>query len=1675
MKKIFAVIICISMLCSLGIINVSAVQKESLSIEKVENSDSKLEIEKITSDSKLLEIFNSVKDKAPTLSSDGQKIILPVIEDDQYSISLYGTSNSAVISKDGQITQPLEDMIVYLYYQVENIDTKESLHMDDPIIVKVNGQYDDGQINRPQVLPGIREWKGNQGTFKFSGNIVLNDETLQNVAAKIVFYIEKMTQTKVSIISGEGQAGDILLELDQNLSVGNEGYSMEIADSVTVTAPEEKGLLYAGATLAQMFMDSQNLTLPRGLMRDYPQYQVRSTMLDVARFYMPLDYLEEITKYAAFFKLNEIHVHINDDGGEQSTAFRVESKKYPAINSGIPEDEIYSQEAYKQYQKEVYQYGVEVVTEIDTPAHCRSISYVDPSIMLDGNHIDLSNRDAIAFMKSLYDEFLDGDDPVFQNQKFNIGTDEYPSGHNEEMRAYMDEMIKYVNSKNVQPRLWSGLNVEGSSYGGETPVSNEAVFHFWSKSFANLKLMLDGEYPMINNIDGYLYIVPAAGYHDYLNIKNLYDTWEAGMISANEIIKPGHPLLLGTEAALWNDIKVGASQFDIFDRHRDQIMLMAEKNWYGEKTADQTGEEFMTRVEKFGQYAPNANPARYVKSNSDVVVKYDFANVENNVAKDLSENHYDANIINLKTDSDQKALLLDGNGYISLPFDSIGYPYTIEFEMMISSATPANALMFSGKDGALYYNYDNTGKIGYQRKGYVYLFDYNIPENTMINFTLTCNNTDLQLYVDNVLIGTGEYYQVSASKQASSTFVLPVEKIGSGIKGYLKSMSIFNEVKTTAVVPSLNLALDKAVTVSGVEGGYNDDGTLVYPQFDPQNATDGDYSNRISLNRDDSAWVQVDLGEMCLVENIAIHFKEMPEAYRLYVSSDGEVWQCVDIQENLSGGTSDKVVCKIDKALQIRYVKYEQTKMFCATWAGNGYYSGNFSELEVFGMRETEVNDVIVLAEQALNDVIETESNRVFKELLSSNVEELKTILQDGTYDEVKSLMTIIVQQSEQLYNGITDIEKTDKSRLKELLSENIDKTIYDSEALRNYDIAKQIGQSIYNDTYATQARINLAVLQIENARNSLYMKKFAVVTTNGNPYQDPNTGYVYNVDYAFDDDISTTYWKNNYQKAGDYVQIMFREPINLQTVRLISDRDILKYGELQITKDGKTFETLQTLQGISDETITLQQPVDVFGIKVLATQDNDEAWWRLNEVIVNSQAIIDKKVLENELNKEVNQELYTSESYQNYLKIKQMAQNIYEKDVSQNEIDQIIDQLRQAYQSLEIIADKTELQNLVNEVMDQDGYTKESYDAYLEALNGAKELLKQDDIAQTDIDIATWNLKEAIIKLEKVLIDKSDLKAAIQRALDIEETLYTQESYQNLQTVLLNSQAVYENESATLQEVEEAIKALNTAMAALEKIEVEDQVNKGALEIAVDIASQVSEADLDKVVPAVVNEFRAALDEAKTVLADEEAAQEAVDNAFDRLAQVMWKLEFYKGDKTLLQDLVNKIDALNRADYSEGSWNAMLPVLTEAKDVLADENAMQNEVEESYTKLIKAFLELRLKPNKELLAELIKEAEGLNQTNYSEASWQVMVKALENAKNTLVKEEVGYAEVEEAIANLQESIEGLKEKMPLQSGDTVKDSTVKTGDTKGINQITAVMLLAGAAVTLLKRKKIEE
>ena len=60
-------------------------------------------------------------------------------------------------------------------------------------------------------------------------------------------------------------------------------------------------------------------------------------------------------------------------------------------------------------------------------------------------------------------------------------------------------------------------------------------------------------------------------------------------------------------------------------------------------------------------------------------------------------------------------------------------------------------------------------------------------------------------------------------------------------------------------------------------------------------------------------------------------------------------------------------------------------------------------------------------------------------------------------------------------------------------------------------------------------------------------------------------------------------------------------------------------------------------------------------------------------------------------------------------------------------------------------------------------------------------------------------------------------------------------------------------------------------------------------------MANNVTEEELNKVVPAVAFEFEAALQEAQAVLANEEASQGEVDASFARLSVAMHMLQFYK------------------------------------------------------------------------------------------------------------------------------------------------------------------------------------
>ncbi|MBS6114153.1 MAG: FIVAR domain-containing protein, partial [[Clostridium] spiroforme] len=284
----------------------------------------------------------------------------------------------------------------------------------------------------------------------------------------------------------------------------------------------------------------------------------------------------------------------------------------------------------------------------------------------------------------------------------------------------------------------------------------------------------------------------------------------------------------------------------------------------------------------------------------------------------------------------------------------------------------------------------------------------------------------------------------------------------------------------------------------------------------------------------------------------------------------------------------------------------------------------------------------------------------------------------------------------------------------------------------------------------------------------------------------------------------------------------------------------------------------------------------------------------------------------------------------------------------------------------------------------------------------------------------------------------------------------------------------VLANNNSNQKAIDNALADLQTAV---EKLVPSVEADKTALKIAIDLANAITDEDLTNVVPAVADEFKAARDEANAIYGDRGATQEEVNNAFDRLANVMHMLDFVKGDKTALKAFIDKVTGLDSSKYTQTTWTAFETELNEAIAVYNDENAMQEEVNSAYSELVTAFLNLRLIPDKSLLEELINQANGLNSANYTKATFDGLTKALNEAKAVYENPNATQVEVDNAKDILAKAIAGLQTvttdntvSTPVNNGDTT--ASVKTGDESLAGMFATIALLSVAGYTVLRKKE---
>lgn len=628
------------------------------------------------------------------------------------------------------------------------------------------------QQQKPFVIPELKEWKGATGFFmpKQSVRIIYGAPGLQKIARQFAADYKALFGVLPEIAEGKPCKGDFFFTIKRDKKLEKEGYDIVIGDYVKVSANEPVGVYWATRTLLQMGEQYKNGNLPKGHIRDWPDYGIRGLLIDCGRKFIPMNYLRDLACIMSYYKMNFMHVvlnnngfkaYFNDDWNQTYAAFRLECETYPGLTA---RDGYYTKKEFVHFQEEAAERFVEIIPEIDVPAHSLAFSHYKPELgskEYGMDHLNLSHPEVYSFVDALFKEYLDGENPVFRGPRVHIGTDEYSNKKKEvveQFRAFTDHYIKFVEGFGKQACVWGAL----THAAGETPVkSDNVIMYAWYNGFANPKDMVQQGYNLISIPDGLTYIVPLAGYYwDYLNTERLYKQWTPAHV-ADVVFEEKDPAIIGGMFAVWNDIVGnGISVKDIHHRIFPALQTIAVKTWNIAPAFSYT--EFETKRQKLSE-APDVNQLGRIGDDENSLV-------------------YETSSITPGSE---------------LPYTEIGYGYTITFDMEAANENYGTELFRS--PNAVFYLADPVkGMFGFSRDGYMNTFAFRPYPGEKISVKITGDALSTSLFINGQLIermGIEKRYLNGAGKQNNfiRTLVFPLKNAGN-FESRITNLRVYNRL-----------------------------------------------------------------------------------------------------------------------------------------------------------------------------------------------------------------------------------------------------------------------------------------------------------------------------------------------------------------------------------------------------------------------------------------------------------------------------------------------------------------------------------------------------------------------------------------------------------------------------------------------------------------------------------------------------------------------------------------------------------------------------------------------------------------------------------------------------------------------------------------------------------------
>ncbi len=1168
---------------------------------------------------------------AMTVESGEDQLSLPS-DSENYDISIHGSEADQILGTDGKAAAlRIGDRSFNVILKAVNKNNPQDTAKKN-VTVTVKGNTDKypelfkkvtNPNLMPKVLPTIQEWYGYEGNFELTeqSRIVVNDVAgvdAEEAAKEMQSDIHDICGLDLNIVKGTSAgAQDIYLEsqTEDTYDTGKEGYLLVNGEEgIKIYSSAKTGLLYGTVTVEQMlYQDNEHKSVPKGVIRDYPLYEMRGIMFDIARIPTRMPFLNDYTKIMKWYKLNEMQLHINDnqwsqpaysanykDWAETEASHRLQSELFPSlatqdskfvktgdsadrydyyynVHTGKNGELYYTKDEFRKMNEEAKARGIQVVAELDTPGHSAAYTkyvhdhqeevikslvkygYLNRADYLgaDGNvkqgasfYIHNPNNwellslddqssntevkqnaiNARIFMKALFDEYLggiDGIEAVFDAKNVNAGVDEYwdrTDANKEAFRRYMNEMYSYLHDTyGVEVEMWGALQI----IQGSTPVNNNIILNMWSHLEDNPTARLAEGFRLVNVPQTYLYNTPGRYHKDMIQENNLFYNWDPSIFSGGVKTEKGDPQVLGAKTALWGDEnREGITEADLNERYLRAAAMVSQKTWGSNKETSFVSYEQTLDALREG---PGTAISYEIESASDVVVNYDFANLsaDGKTIYDASGNGYDGQVTGgVKTEKDGETYLkFDRNTVIETPLTTLGYPYTMSFDIYMDGTenNTKESSLFSGYDGRLQVAGIN-GSLSLNRDYFNQSFDYKIQANEKHRITIVGTYQATKLYVDGVFkkilyaaasdpenSGTlGASTWTDADNNYRTTFVFPLNEIGKKFSGYLGNIRAYNkalsaeelnaEGSTTALV---DVARNRGAYTDLGNKTYKGDEMRLYPAW---KATDGDghvkdtqgvttsYESRwYSSDRNDD-FLMVDLGTERNISKVVIDWAAGRYAtkYNIQTSLNGTNWTTVkSITANESAWTEDTFT-----ATKARYVRMQGVQRKASEYG--------ICEIKVYeAVDKTKLKNACEQAKSMLQNVKVDFENGSKSVGLWQSYRKANTVITDVLAGQEEVDMAASELKAAQMNYTQKKTEYKDNIA-KEVTNAEKDLSGYTQESAQRYQEALERAENLAKDADVQPGELEEAWKELEAAKAGLRKKETETPDTNPTPTPTP-------------------------------------------------------------------------------------------------------------------------------------------------------------------------------------------------------------------------------------------------------------------------------------------------------------------------------------------------------------------------------------------------------------------------------------------------------------------------------------------------------------------------------------------------------------------------------------------